>query len=172
MNIEKSCNHYRTIVDFMLSEASQDRPMIVGWSIARRGQVIEGNLGQLSNKLATGPRVLATAEPLRTQSGTRQGGTTARSLDEVGTTSVRPNTASLYSDCTFLDKFIAPPSRKIRPAIERSGSGGQRPANSQAGRWLQQSFLVRAQQDPSGQCAPTYGARHSAAFHGSRVSGG
>ena len=41
MNIEKRCNHYRLIVACMLSGASQDRPVIVGWSTAPRGQVIE-----------------------------------------------------------------------------------------------------------------------------------
>jgi hypothetical protein len=36
----------------MLSRASQDRPVIVGWSTAPRGQVIEESLGQLPKKLA------------------------------------------------------------------------------------------------------------------------
>ena len=41
----------------MLSGASQGRPVIVGWSIAPCGQVIEENLGQLLKKLTAGPRV-------------------------------------------------------------------------------------------------------------------
>ena len=59
MNIEKRCNHYRLIVACMLSGASQDRSVIVGWSTAPRGQVNKESLGQLPKKLAAGPRVLA-----------------------------------------------------------------------------------------------------------------
>ena len=74
MNIEKRCNHYTLIVACMLSGASQDRPVIVGWSTAPRGQVIQESLGQVPKKLAAGPRVLARTESSRTQSGTRPGG--------------------------------------------------------------------------------------------------
>ena len=74
MNIEKRCNHYTLIMACMLSGASQDRPVIVGWSTAPRGQVIQENLGQVPKKLAAGPRVLARTESSRTQSGTRPGG--------------------------------------------------------------------------------------------------
>jgi hypothetical protein len=65
---------YRLILACMLSGVSRDRPVIVGWSTAPRGQVIEESLGQLPKKLAAGPRVLARTESLRTQSGTKQGG--------------------------------------------------------------------------------------------------
>ena len=74
MNIEKRCNHYTLIVACMLSGASQDRPVIVGWSTPPRGQVIQESLGQVPKKLAAGPRVLARTESSRTQSGTRPGG--------------------------------------------------------------------------------------------------
>ncbi len=47
INIEKRCNHYRLIVACMLSGAGRDRPLIVGWSTALRGQVINESLGQL-----------------------------------------------------------------------------------------------------------------------------
>ena len=40
INIEKRCNHYRLIVACMLSGASRNRPVIVGWSTALRGEVI------------------------------------------------------------------------------------------------------------------------------------
>src|SRR4249919_2399641 len=66
--------YYRLILACMLSGVSRDRPVIVGWSTAPRGQVIEESLGQLPKKLAAGPRVLARTESLRTQSGTKQGG--------------------------------------------------------------------------------------------------
>src|SRR6478672_6366462 len=74
INIEKRCNHYRLIVACMLSRASRDRPVIVGWSTALRGQVINKSLGQLPKKLAAGPRALARTESSGTQSGTKQGG--------------------------------------------------------------------------------------------------
>ena len=74
INFERRCNHYRLILACMLSGVSRDRPVIVGWSTAPRGQVIEESLGQLPKKLAAGPRVLARTESLRTQSGTKQGG--------------------------------------------------------------------------------------------------
>ena len=74
INFEKRCNHYRLILACMLSGVSRDRPVIVGWSTAPRGQVIEVSLGQLPKKLAAGPRVLARTESLRPQSGTKQGG--------------------------------------------------------------------------------------------------
>jgi hypothetical protein len=55
-------SHYRLIVACMLSGASRDRAVIVGWSTALRGQVINESLGQLPKKLAAGPRVLARTE--------------------------------------------------------------------------------------------------------------
>ena len=70
----KGGNHYRLILACMLSGVSRDRPVIVGWSTAPRGQVIEESFGQLPKKLAAGPRVLARTESLLTQSGTKQGG--------------------------------------------------------------------------------------------------
>ena len=45
INIEKRCNHYRLIVACMLSGASRDRPVIVGWSTALRGHVIVRSSG-------------------------------------------------------------------------------------------------------------------------------
>ena len=65
INIEKRCNHYRLIVACMLSGASRDRPVIVGWSTALRGQVINESLGQRPKKLAAGPRLLARTESSR-----------------------------------------------------------------------------------------------------------
>ena len=70
----EKCNHYRLIVACMLSGASRDRPVIVGWSTALRGQVINESLGQLPKKLAAGTRLLARTESSRSESGTKQGG--------------------------------------------------------------------------------------------------
>src|SRR6202048_3982471 len=69
INIEKRCNHYRLIVACMLSGASRDRAVIVGWSTALRGQVINESLGQLPKKLAAGPRLLARTEYYGTKGG-------------------------------------------------------------------------------------------------------
>ena len=46
--------------------------MIVGWSTALRGQVINESLGQLPKKLAAGPRLLARTESSRSESGTNR----------------------------------------------------------------------------------------------------
>ena len=56
---------YRLIVACMLSGASRDRPVIVGWSTAIRGQVINESLGQRPKKLAAGPRLLARTKSSR-----------------------------------------------------------------------------------------------------------
>ena len=105
INFEKRCNHYRLILACMLSGVSRDRPVIVGWSTAPRGQVIEESLGQLPKKLAAGPRVLARTEIITHPIGHETGWTTARSLGEVGTTSVHSKPICLCSDCTFLDEI-------------------------------------------------------------------
>jgi hypothetical protein len=41
--------------------------VIVGWSTALRGQVINESLGQLPKKLAAGPRLLARTESSRSE---------------------------------------------------------------------------------------------------------
>jgi hypothetical protein len=89
----------------MLSGASQDRPVIVGWSTAPRGQVIKESLGQLPKKLAAGPRVLAKDRIITHPIGDETGWTTARSLGKVGATSVRSKPVCFCSDCTFLDEI-------------------------------------------------------------------
>ena len=47
------------------------------------------------------------------------GWTTARSLDEVGTTSAYSKPVCFCSDCTFLDAIIAPPSEKKDSAFSQ-----------------------------------------------------
>ena len=89
----------------MLSGVSRDRPAIVGWSTAPRGQVIEVSFGQLPKKLAAGPRVLARTELLRPQSGTKQGGPPHDYWAKFRTTSVHSKPICLCSDCTFLDEI-------------------------------------------------------------------
>ena len=96
----------------MLSGVSRDRPVIVGWSTAPRGQVIEESLGQLPKKLAAGPRVLARTESLRTQSGTKQGGPPHDHWAKLGQLRYTRSQYAFVVIALFSMKFIAPPSRK------------------------------------------------------------
>ena len=112
INIEKRCNHYRLIVACMLSGASRDRAVIVGWSTALRGQVINESLGQLPKKLAAGPRVLARTESSRTQSGTKQGGPPHDHWAKLGQLRYPRSQYSFVAIALFSMKFIAPPSTK------------------------------------------------------------
>ena len=113
INFEKRCNHYRLILACMLSGVSRDRPVIVGWSTAPRGQVIEESLGQLPKKLAAGPRVLARTESLRTQSGTKQGGPPHDHWAKLGQLRYTRSQYAFVVIALFSMKFIAPASRKI-----------------------------------------------------------
>jgi hypothetical protein len=96
----------------MLSGVSRDRPVIVGWSTAPRGQVIEESLGQLPKKLAAGPRVLARTESLRTQSGTKQGGPPHDHWAKLGQLRYTRSQYAFVVIALFSMKFIAPPSKK------------------------------------------------------------
>ena len=116
------------IVACMLSGAGQDRPVIVGWSSAPRGQVIKESLGQLPKKLAAGPRVLARTESSRTQSRTKQGGPPH---DHWAKLEQLRNTRSQYPFVVialFSIKFIAPPSRPPQLDMVLPDPGG--PTNS------------------------------------------
>ena len=86
--------------------------MIVGWSTALRGQVINESLGQLPKKLAAGPRVLARTESSRTQSGTKQGGPPHDHWAKLGQLRYTRSQYSFVAIALFSMKFIAPPSTK------------------------------------------------------------
>jgi hypothetical protein len=105
-------DHYRLIVACMPSGASRDRPVIVGWSTALRGQVINESLGQLPKKLAAGPRVLARTESSGTQSGTKQGGPPHDHWAKLGQLRYTRSQYSFVAIAIFSMKFIAPPSTK------------------------------------------------------------
>jgi hypothetical protein len=110
----------------MLSGASQDRPVIVGWSSAPRGQVIKESLGQLPKKLAAGPRVLARTESSRTQSRTKQGGPPHDHWAKLGQLRYTRSQYAFVVIALFSIKFIAPPSRKNwwpKVGIHRIASG-------------------------------------------------
>jgi hypothetical protein len=95
MNIEKRCNHYRLIVACILSGASQDRPVIVGWSTAPRGLVDctswSGHRGEswaTPEETGSRPRVLARTEASRTnprRNRVDHPTITGRSWDKFGT---------------------------------------------------------------------------------------
>ena len=110
INIEKRCNHYRLIVACMLSGVSRDRPVIVGWSTALRGQVI--NEKSRATPEETGSRPARAGKDRNHPHPIGDETVDARSLGEVGTTSVHSKPVFACNDCTFLDGIIAPRSRK------------------------------------------------------------
>ena len=86
--------------------------MIVGWSTALRGQVINESLGQLPKKLAAGPRLLARTESSRSESGTKQGGPPHDHWAKLGQLRYTRSQYAFVVIALFSIKFIAPPSRK------------------------------------------------------------
>ena len=111
INFEKRCDHYRLILACMLSGVSRDRPVIVGWSTAPRGQVIEESFGN-SRRNWQPARACGKDRSLRTQSGTKQGGPPHDHWAKLG--QIR-NTRSQYAFVVialFSMKIIAPASRK------------------------------------------------------------
>ena len=78
---------------------SRDRAVIVGWSTALRGQVINEKSRATHEETARAGKDRIIRHPI----GDETGWTTARSLGEVGTTSVHSKPVFVCSDCTFLD---------------------------------------------------------------------
>ena len=74
INIEKRCNHYRLIVACMLSGASRDRPVIVGWSTALRGQVIDEKSRATPEETGSRPAPAGKDRIITQRMGTKQGG--------------------------------------------------------------------------------------------------
>ena len=104
MNIEKKVQSLQANSGLYAVRSCQDRPVIVGWSTAPRGQVIEECLGQLPKKLAAARACwqgLNHHTPIRDETGW----TTRRSLGEVGTDSAHSKPVCLCGDCTFLDEI-------------------------------------------------------------------
>ena len=89
----------------MLSGVRPIHPEIVGWSTAPRGQVINENLGQVPKKLVSRPARAGKDRIITDPIGYETGWTIARSLGEVGTTSVHSNPVFACNDCTFLDEL-------------------------------------------------------------------
>ena len=87
--------------------------MIVGWSTAPRGQVINESFGQLPKKLASGPRVLARSEIIRTQSGTKQGGPPHDHWAKLGRLRYTRSQYSPVMIALFSMEIIAPPSHVL-----------------------------------------------------------
>ena len=89
----------------MLSGVRPIHPEIVGWSTAPRGQVINESLGQVPKKLVSRPARAGKDRIITDPIGYETGWTIARSLGEVGTTSVHSNPVFACNDCTFLDEL-------------------------------------------------------------------
>ena len=89
----------------MLSGVRPIHPEIVGWSTAPRGQVINQSLGQVPKKLVSRPARAGKDRIITDPIGYETGWTIARSLGEVGTTSV-------HFGRTTVEKFNA--ERRIR----------------------------------------------------------
>ena len=116
----------------MLSGVRPIHPEIVGWSTAPRGQVINESLGQVPKKLVSRPARAGKDRIITDPIGYETGWTIARSLGEVGTTSVHSNPVFACNDCTFLDelhratlekKIIVAKEVKRRPRSEPARSG-------------------------------------------------
>ena len=89
----------------MLSGVRPILPEIVGWSTAPRGQVINESLGQVPKLLVSRPARAGKDRIITDPIGYETGWTIARSLGEVGTTSVHSNPVFACNDCTFLDQL-------------------------------------------------------------------
>ena len=85
----------------MLSGASRDRPVIVGWSTALRGQVINEKSRATPEETGSRPAPAGKDQIITQRIGDETGWTTARSLGEVGATSVHSKPVFVCSDCTF-----------------------------------------------------------------------
>jgi hypothetical protein len=98
----------------MLSGVRSIHPEIVGWSTAPRGQVINESLGQVLKKLVSRPARVGKDRIISDPIGYETGGTIARSLGEVGTTSVHSNPVFACNDCTFLDELHRATHGRVR----------------------------------------------------------
>ena len=114
INIEKRCNHYRLIVACMLSGASRNRPVIVGWSTALRGEVINESLGQLPEETGSRPTRAGKDRIITHPIGDETGWITARSLGEVGATGSRPAPAG-SGDKEAGSVRITHPTKRLPP---------------------------------------------------------
>ena len=82
----------------MLSGASQDRPVIVGWSTAPRGQVIEEKFWATPEETGSRPARAGKDRIITHPIGDETGWTTARSLGEWTTSVDRIDHRSLLPD--------------------------------------------------------------------------
>jgi hypothetical protein len=88
MNIEKKVQSLQANSGLYAVRSCQDRPVIVGWSTAPRGQVIEECLGATPEETGSRPRVLARTESSHTNPGRNRVDhptITGRSWDKFGT---------------------------------------------------------------------------------------
>jgi hypothetical protein len=118
----------------MLSGVRPIHPEIVGWSTAPRGQVINESLGQVPKKLVRRPARAGKDRIITDPIGYETGWTIARSLGEVGTTSVHSNPVFACNDCTFLDELHARVGKpRTYVAAQRGGNGSGAKPDSELG---------------------------------------
>src|SRR5271166_6751585 len=116
----------------MLSGVRPIHPEIVGWSTAPRGQVINESLGQVPKKLVSRPARAGKDRIITDPIGYETGWTIARSLGEVGTTSVHSNPVFACNDCTFLDELHRATLEKkiiVGKCLLLGGAAGAGPGN-------------------------------------------
>ena len=101
--------------------------MIVGWSTALRGQVINEKSRTTPEETGSRPASAGKDRIITQRIGDETGWTTARSLGEVGATSVHSKPVFVCSDCTFRPGLLNKPfhcmSQKNTPC--RSGRPAQ-----------------------------------------------
>ena len=95
--------------------------MIVGWSTALRGEVINEKSRATPEETGSRPARAGKDRIITHPIGDETGWTTARSLSEVGATSVHSKPVFACSDCTFLDEIH-------RAALDKKRSRGRRAA--------------------------------------------
>ena len=112
INIEKRCDHYRLIVACMLSGASRDRPVIVGWSTALRDQVINEKSRATPEETGSRPARAAKDRIITHPIGEKQGGPPHDHRAKLGQLRYTRSQYSFVVIALSSMKSIAPPSTK------------------------------------------------------------
>ena len=132
------------IVACMLSGASRDRPVIVGWSTALRGQVINEKSRATPEETGSRPAPAGKDQIITQRIGDETGWTTARSLGEVGATSVHSKPVFVCSDCTFSPGLL---NRPFHCMSQKNTRGRCFPKIART--WLAHAFLSFKSYHPS-----------------------
>ena len=101
----EKCNHYRPILASSVPKLSQLRPVIVPVVDRTSWPGHRGKSWATPEETGSRPERAGKDRIITHPIGHETGWTTARSLGEVGTTSVHSKPICLCSDCTFLDEI-------------------------------------------------------------------